>query len=185
MRLTRAAIILATAAALAVPAPSAAQEPVTSFDQLNTRLKPGDTVWVTDAQGRAVKGKIQALAPDSLLLKGDGARTIAADDVRIITERRRDSLANGALIGLAVGGVGTGVACLASTEGPDQDWCLLAALVYGGIGAGIGVGIDALIPGKKRVAYRAPGTPGAAPARISLAPIVTPRARGVAVSFAF
>ena len=27
--------------------------------QLNTRLKLGDTVWVTDAQGREIKGKIR------------------------------------------------------------------------------------------------------------------------------
>ena len=186
MRLPPTAIILATAIALfASPAIAAAQEPVKSFDQLNTRLKPGDTIWVTDGQGREVKGKIQALAPEAITLKGDGPRTFVAGDVRLISERRRDSLANGALIGLAVGGVGTGLACLASTEGPDQGWCLLAALVYGGIGAGIGVGIDALIPGKKLVAYRAPGSAGSSQARLSIAPVVTPRAKGVAVSFAF
>jgi len=185
MKLPHIAIVLATAAALAAPALAAAQAPVTSFDQLNTRLKPGDTIWVTDAQGREVKGKIQGLAPDSLALKGDGARTFAAGDVRLITERQGDSLANGALIGLAVGGVGTGLACLASTEGPDQDWCLVAALAYGGIGAAIGVGIDALIPGKKLVTYRAPLTHGSSQARLSIAPLVTPRAKGVAVSFAF
>jgi hypothetical protein len=188
MKLPHIAIVLATAAALAAPALAAAQAPVTSFDQLNTRLKPGDTVWVTDGQGREVKGKIQGLAPDSLALKGDGARTFAAGDVRLITERQGDSLANGALIGLAVGGVGTGLACLASADDLDDGWCLLAAFVYGGIGTGIGVGIDALIPGKKLVAYRAPGTPGSSEsrqARLSIAPVVTPRAKGVAVSFAF
>ena len=188
MKLPHIAIILATAAALAAPAPCAAQKPVTSFDQLDTRLKPGDTVWITDAQGREVKGNIQALAPEAITLKGDGPTTFVAGDVRLISERRRDSLANGALIGLAVGGVGTGLACLAGTEGPDQDWCLVAALAYGGIGAAIGVGIDALIPGKKLVAYRAPGTPGSSEsrhARFSIAPVITPRAKGAAVSFAF
>ena len=182
MKLPHIAIILVTATALAVPAPCAAQEPVRDFSQLNTRLKPGDTIWVTDGQGREVKGRINSLAPDSLGVDAGGFRTFSAGEVSMIQLRQGDSLGNGALIGLAVGGVGTGLACLASTEGPDQDWCLLAALVYGGIGAGIGVGIDALIPGKKRVAYRAPGS---SQARLSLAPVITPRARGAALSFAF
>ena len=188
MKLPHIAIILATAAALAAPAPAAAQAPVTSFDQLNTRLKPGDTVWVTDGQGREVKGRINSLAPDSLGVDAGGFRTFSAGDVTMIHLREGDSLANGALIGLAVGGVGTGLACLASADGRDEGWCVLAALVYGGIGTGIGVGIDALIPGKKLVAYRAPGTPGSSEsrhARFSIAPLVTPRAKGAAVSFAF
>jgi hypothetical protein len=188
MRLLPTAILLATAAALAAPALAAAQAPVTSFDQLNTRLKPGDTIWVTDGQGREVKGKVQALAPDAITLKGDGPRTFAAGDVRLISERRNDSLANGALIGLGVGG-GLGlVGCLASAEGSDAGWCAVAAAAYGGIGAAIGVGIDALIPGKKLLTYRAPGTPGSSEsrqARLSIVPVVTPRAKGLAVSFAF
>jgi hypothetical protein len=185
MKLPHIAIILATAAALAAPAPAAAQAPVTSFDQLNTRLKPGDTIWVTDSQGREVKGRIDSLAPDSLGVDAGGFRTFSASEVSVIQLRQGDSLANGALIGLAVGGVGTGLACLASADGLDEGWCVLAALVYGGIGAGIGVGIDALIPGKKLVAYRAPGPAGPTEARLSIAPVITPRAKGVAVSFAF
>jgi hypothetical protein len=186
MRLTRTLAAIVAPLLVAAPTTAAAQEPVRSFDQLNTRLKPGDTIWITDAQGREVKGRIQALAPEGITLRGDGPKTFAAGDVTLIQERRHDSLANGALIGLAVGGVGTGVACLATTgEGPDEDWCLVAALVYGGIGTAIGVGIDALIPGKKLVAYRAPGPTGAAAARLSFAPVVTPRAKGVVLSFAF
>jgi len=167
---------------VAALAPCAAQEPVRDFSQLNTRLRPGDTVWVTNAQGQEVKGKIQALAPDSLALKGDGTRSFAAGDVRLIIERERDSLANGALIGLAVGSVSMGVVCLAAGE---EDWCVSAALVYGGVGAAIGVGIDALIPGKKILAYRAPGPSGGSHARLSIAPVITPRTKGVAVAFAF
>jgi len=188
MKSWKLAITLAAISLLLAFALAAAQEPVTSFDQLNTRLKPGDTIWVTDGQGREVKGKVQALAPDAITLKGDGPRTFAAGDVRLISERRNDSLANGALIGLAVGGVGTGLACLASAESSDAGWCAVAAAAYGGIGAAIGVGIDALIPGKKLVAYRAPGTPGStgsAQARLSIAPVITPRTKGVAVAFAF
>ena len=105
--------------------------------------------------------------------------------VPTITVRRSDSLGNGALIGLGVGGIGTGLACLATAEGADREWCAPIALIYGGLGAALGVGIDALIPGKKLVAYRAPGAAAAPSARLSIAPFVTPRARGVAVAFAF
>jgi hypothetical protein len=140
---------------------------------------------VTDAQGREVKGRILSLSTDALTLEGGRPRSFGAPDVSAIQVRRNDSLANGALIGLGVGSGLTLVACLADTEAREAGWCVAAAAVYGGIGAGIGVGIDALIPGKKILAYRAPAPSGAPPARLSIAPVVTPRAKGVAVSFAF
>jgi len=185
MRSWKVAVVLAVISLLLAVALAAAQEPVRDFTQLNTRLRPGDTVWVTDAQGREIKGRIVALGADAFTLEGGGGKTFASPDVATITVRRSDSLGNGALIGLGVGGLGTGLACLATAEGADQEWCYLAAVVYGGIGAAIGVGIDAMIPGKKLVAYRAPGSTGSSPARLSIAPFVTPRVRGVAVAFSF
>jgi hypothetical protein len=185
MRPTLRPIAILTLALLALPTLAAAQEPVRDFTQLNTRLRPGDTIWVTDAQGREVKGRITALGADALTLEGGGGRTFGAPDVATIAVRRNDSLGNGALIGLAVGGLGTGVACLTTAEGQDQEWCVLVAAVYGGLGSAIGVGIDAMIPGKKLVAYRAPGSAGRPQARLSIAPVITPRAKGVAVAFSF
>jgi hypothetical protein len=184
MKSWKVAIVLAAVSLLLAVAFAAAQEPVRDFSQLNTRLRPGDTVWVTDAQGREVKGQILSLAPDQLTLEG-GARAFAAPDVNAITVRRNDSLANGALIGMGIGGGLAAVGCLASVESGDAPWCLAAALVYAGLGAGIGVGVDALIPGKQIIAYRAPGPGGAAHARLSIAPVVTRRSKGLAVSFAF
>ena len=186
MKLTSAAAVAVLAAMLGAPAPAAAQEPVKSFDQLNTRLKVGDKVWVTDAQGRELQGKIHSLSSDALTLGTDGARTFAARDVSAIRERPPDSLKNGALIGFGVGGGLALGACLSYAEGSDDGgWCAALVGIYGALGAGLGVGIDALIPGKKRVAYRAPGAAGAAQARLSVAPVIMPRHRGVAVSFSF
>ena len=181
----RAAVMLVTALT-AVPLLAMAQEPVRDFAQLNTRLRPGDTVWVTDAQGREVKGSILSLAADALTLEGR-ARTFGAPDVRSIQVRRADSLGNGALIGLGVGGGLALTACLiaASDDDGNKAGCAAAALFYAGIGSGIGVGIDALIPGKKLVAYRAPGSTAQPHARLSIAPLVTPRAKGAVLSFAF
>ena len=185
MKLPHIAIILVTAAALAAPAPAAAQAPVTSFDQLNTRLKPGDTIWVTDAQGREVKGRINSLAPDSLGVDAGGFRTFAAGEVSIIQLRQGDSLGNGALIGLAVGGA--------------RDRSRLPA-GDGRSGPGL------VPPGRARLrrhrrghrrrhrrphprqeAWRIarPARPAPSDARLSIAPVITPRAKGVAVSFAF
>jgi hypothetical protein len=184
MRSWKVAIALAIVSLLVAFALAAAQEPVRDFSQLNTRLVPGDTVWVTDAQGREVKGRILSLGTDALALEG-GGRTYGPSDVATIQVRRADSLRNGALIGLGVGGGLVLVACVANAESEDVGWCVLGAAIYGGIGAGIGVGIDALIPGKKILAYRAPGSSGAAGPRLSVAPLITPRAKGVALSFAF
>ena len=59
----------------------------------------------------------------------------------------------------------------------------MVALLIAGVGTGIGVGVDALIPGRKQVVYRAPGASGSA--RLSLAPVITPRTKGVAVAYSF
>jgi len=179
------ALALAIISLLLAFALAAAQEPVRSFDQLDTRLKPGDTVWVTDAQGREIKGKITSLAAEVLALKADGSRTFSAADVRLVEERRGDSLLNGGLIGFGIGGVGFGLTCLATIDDQDRGWCALVTVVYGGIGAAAGVAVDALIPGKKIVVYRAPAPGGARTSRLSVSPLVTPRTKGVALSFAF
>jgi hypothetical protein len=178
-------VTLAAAIIVLLPARSAAQEPVKSFDQLNTRFKIGDTVWVTDAAGREVKGKIVDLAPEAVTVKAEVPRTYGPADVSLIHERRPDSFKNGALIGLVIGGGLTLGLCMAASESEDYGWCALGAGIYGGAGAAIGVGIDALVPGKKLVAYRAPGTPGSSQARLSIAPVFAPRAKGVAVAFSF
>jgi len=174
---------LATLLIILLPALAAAQDPVKSFDQLNTRLKIGDTIWVTDAQGQEVKGKLSALSTDGLMLDAGGTKPFAARDVGIVRERRRDSLKNGAIIGAIPGAIfGLFVGGFASETGTGA---ALGAVVVGALGAAVGVGIDALIPGKKVVAYWAPRSTGPAPSRVSLAPVVTPRAKGVAVAFSF
>jgi hypothetical protein len=173
------------ALSLLLPALAAAQEPVKSFDQLNTRLKLGDTVWVTDAQGREIKGRLTSFAPDAVGVDANGAQVLRADEVRAVEHRRPDSLANGALIGLGVGfATGAGLALWACSE-EECSWgeATMFALVIAGVGTGIGVGVDALIPGRKQVVYRAPGASGNA--RLSIAPVITPRTKGFAVSFAF
>jgi hypothetical protein len=176
---------LAAVLIVLVPALSAAQEPVKSFDQLNTRLKVGDTVWVTDAQGREIKGKIRSLDAASLSLDGASRITFRAGDALTIATRRPDSLKNGILIGFLVGAVGLEAVNLISTSQDDcPAGCQAVIILLGGAcGIGVGAAVDALIPGKKVPVYRAPGA-GPAP-RLSIAPVITPRTKGVAVAFSF
>jgi hypothetical protein len=185
MRRRTSTVIVLVAAAISVPLFAAAQQPVRSFDALNTRLKPGDTVWVTDAQGREIKGRITSLAADSLIVDADGRKTLPATQVRIVENRRRDSLANGAIIGMVAGfATAAGVIIADCTN----DTCpaggiVIYALLFGGVGAGVGVGVDAAIPGRRQVVYRAPSSGPSA--RLSIAPFITPRTKGVAVAFSF
>ena len=100
---------------------------------------------------------------------------------------RCDSLGNGALIGLAVGG-GIGlVGAIAATQddytGADEgDWVAFAAAVYAGIGAGIGVGIDALIRREYVIFQPSPAPPRT---EVRLVPLLTPKRQGLLVSVSF
>ena len=123
----------------------------TSFDQLSVLVRPGDTVTVTPDSGRPFSGRISSLSSSGLtLLVGKELRALEERDVATVRHRRQDSLSNGALWGLGAGAaVGYGT-CGTCHAGPG----LLMAGMFGGIGAGIGVGIDALIKGNVVVFQR-------------------------------
>jgi len=183
-------ILAASAALVLLPVLAGAQEPVKSFDQLNTRLKPGDTVYITDAQGREIKGKIREFGPSALTLDSGTAAIFQADAVRVIVERKPRPIGRGALWGFGIGaaaGLALGVAVVAGCHEGDECTGAIPALAgfFGGIGAGTGAVIGALIPGKKQAVYRAPGSTVASSARFSLAPVITPARKGVAVSVRF
>jgi hypothetical protein len=187
MKSWRLAITLAAISLLLAFALAAAQEPVRSFDQLNTRLKPGDTIWVTDAQGREIEGSIESIGPDALTLEAGAPRAFAPPDVTATRAPRHSATAIGALSGLAAG-TACGIGFLVKYPGTTAEEPGMAAIVVlglAGLGAGAGaiVGwvIDAARDSKKEV-YRAPGS---SQARLSIAPLVTPRAKGAALSFAF
>ena len=197
--------VLVLAAALAAAVPALAQEPVKSFDQLGTRLVPGDTVFVTDAQGREVKGRVLRVTPSSLMLDGGHGRTFDADDVRAVRERAGHSVGKAASWGTAAG-AGIGLAAALAGRGefatsctpeeaaagcwpppgakPPIDWW--AVPVWAGVGAGFGALAGALLPGKLRDVYVAPAAASrGAHARISIAPVLSPRAKGAVLSLTF
>jgi hypothetical protein len=158
----------------ALPSPPAA----ISFDQLQVLVRRGDKVRVTDASGSRRPATIMNVTPSVLSLKvGESIRELTERDVAVIQQRRGDPLANGALTGLGVGAGFGMIVCGRCHVGPG----LVAAGVYGGIGAGIGVGIDALLRSDVVVFQR---KVGGGP-RISVAPQLASSHKGVTVSVRF
>src|SRR5215510_9017519 len=139
--------LLVTGLSLWLVTPLRAQtQPAQSFEQLQVLVKPGDSIYVRDWAGATSKAKILGLSSSSLqVMTKSGARDLSEADVSEIKQWRKDSLANGALIGLAggatIGVVGAAYYC---REG-DQCPAAAAAIIglWSAVGVGVGVGIDA------------------------------------------
>jgi hypothetical protein len=163
-----------------------AQELAGTFDQLRVLVKPGDKITVTDDAGRETSGRLVELSSTSLaLIVDDERRDLPASEVNTIRQRRSDPLANGAKWGLGIGaalGLAAGLA-LSSGYDNDDDGALVGfgILIYGGLGAGIGAGVDALISGNQVIYARRT----ASSSRVTIRPLVTPQRRGVVLAVGF
>jgi hypothetical protein len=165
--------------------PLSAQEVASSFDQLVVLVKPGDKIAVVDAAGRETSGRIDKLSRDALILVTPaGSRQFSADDVARITQRRDDSLRNGAIIGALAGTAYfvTGAVLLSDSDGGGV--IVPAAIGWGvmfaGLGAAAGAGIDALVAGKQLIYHKRP-----ARNRVSVSPLFGQGRRGAAVTLRF
>jgi hypothetical protein len=152
-------VLYVVAGFLATAAVASAQESAGSFDALAGSIQVGQRIWVTDTTGREVRGRLERLSSDGLVLKARRLETFAAADVRRVRARARDPLKNGMLIGLGIGG-GMGTAwCIGAIADDSGDIdarveCAEGFTVFPGLGALIGLAVDAVIPGKVRVVYR-------------------------------
>ena len=157
-----------------------AQQLAGSFDQLRVLVKPGDTLTVTDAAGETVKGRLSGLTSSSISVNVSGqVRQFLNAEVDTIQKRGPDSLKNGALVGLSIGG-GLAAMFITAALGAGEDgghWYWVALPAYAGMGAGIGAGVDALIEGR-RVIYARTNSRQA----LSLAPMLGRDRRGIALS---
>ena len=148
-------------------------------DKIRTRVKDGQKIVVTDDQGRTLSGRIGELGPDALMLLVGRDTTKVPYDRIVRIDRPRDRLWDGALVG-RVGGAGTGLACAVAEASKDSGWggfvALVAPPMLGGIGAFIGLAVDAAIRRDPKL-YRRTG-----PTRISLSPALGPRHRSMAIS---
>ena len=166
------------ASLLASPAFAQTEGPIVS-----SLVKRGQTVEVIDDQGQEIRGKVRALSAEALTLDRKGTPTDIPFARITQIARPNDGLGNGALIGL---GAGLAFGLLGSTVGTDDcdgyyipcgsSWVIGSTLVFGGIGAGIGVGIDALIR-HDRVIYRRDRR-----RQTRVAPVVGPGVGGAVVS---
>jgi ribosomal protein L30/L7E len=151
------ALVVLTGSLCAVPALAQTDTPLARL------VERGQTVEVRDDDGREVRGRIRAVSAATMTL--EGADDVFEIPVAKITRiaRPADSLADGALIGFSAGAVfgllGSTVGtsdCDAYYYGPCPEgagFVVGSTLVFGAIGAGIGVGVDALIH-RGRVIYR-------------------------------
>ena len=156
---------------------------------IRQRVKENQQVRLIDDQGREWQGRIAALTPDSLtLVTRDRKKWDVPYGTILRIDRPHDGVANGAAIGFISGAV-LGLAAVITEEADDCEpdfgffSCsdptagayVLAPLVIGGLGAGIGVGIDALIRRDGNL-YRRSDT------RVALAPALGRGVRGFRVS---
>lgn len=133
-----------------------AQEVAASFDELRFKVKAGDTVYITEDSGKSErKGRILDLSASSVAVSIGGVRRdLVESNLSRIRQRLPDSRKNGALIGFLVGAAAnTALAkTLESPSGSCSGGCIAGTvLVGGGLGALAGLGIDALIQGKKDI----------------------------------
>ena len=144
-------------------------------------LAPGMTVWITDSSGREEKMRIVSVATDRLTAAaGADVLHIDAADVTRVRVRQSDSLLNGALIGAgaAVGSALLFCRAMEPWENCRDDYGPM--LRIGAIGAGIGLGIDALIRGRRSIYEAAEGSP-----RLQAAPLLGRRGAGLRISVTF
>jgi hypothetical protein len=154
-------IVLATTPSVAV-----AQSTVEPTLERWHGLKMGElqSVYVLDDTGVETSGRLVGLTPESLvLLVGHSERRFAFEEV--VRIQKRDSLKNGTIIGAAVGAamglVAAGISdCPGDQPGGSCPWFRAGALIMStGLYAGLGAGIDALIPGRTTLYVAVPQSP--------------------------
>jgi hypothetical protein len=150
-------VLLTPAAADAQQASDASRAPVTQ----------GDRVRITDESGRSITARVAAISGFGLTLQDGNERTEIPYRAIVKIERPRDRVWDGALAGFGIG-AGLGLIGVAAEENnsrscqPNEWFCgasfgppaSAVVLMLGGIGAGIGAGVDALIGGKKTLYER-------------------------------
>src|SRR5262245_182079 len=125
-------------ACVATAQPPVAQ-PVQSFPELRQHVAPGETIYVVDAVGEEVKGRLLNIRDTGITVGVDGMRKeFSLDNVAVINRVRRDPVKNGVLTGLASGAlIGLAVGWRADSPTCSRDRgieCRQGAIIgaYGG-----------------------------------------------------
>jgi hypothetical protein len=124
---------------IAASTPAHAQVVPNTFGTLPALLKPGDQVAVIDAGGLERSGRIADLSATGISIDGGhGNRRFGEADVVVIRQLKSDSLLNGMLIGLAVGG-GVGMIAELACGGDDYMCGKTGQMTIGSTVWGVGI----------------------------------------------
>lgn len=167
-------------------AASAAAQDTGPFSELALRVGAGDDVRVTLQGGRELRAQVAGVTSDTLSVLDRGIRRdLGEADVWAVDHRLEDSNANGAWLGFAAGAAYGVYATMAIWETPPADTgeVIQGLTVMGGLfgaaGAWGGYVVDRLIRREEEV-FRRSARP-----RLTVAPVLSPDRRGVAVSLGF
>jgi hypothetical protein len=168
-----------------VSAQALPQTPAASFEQLiaEDAIQPHQTVYVTDAWGHRVKGRLGELRPGGLVLL-QGSRKIDMNEADVDRIQRGDSLQNGLWLGLGAGVATAWIVPHVFCDLPDEE---CAAIVFAAIGLpSIAVGtvagalLDAAI---RKTVFQSAGTRGSVQLQVS--PVLGGRRAGALATIRF
>jgi hypothetical protein len=163
-----------------------AQPSARSFAELQSILKTGDEVQITDSSGKTIQGRIGNVSTSSLGLTVDGRRQdLLEATVREVKRRRPDLWWNGPLIGAAIGTV---VGAVVKQQNCGSTDCGEGGIVDPGFyvfGAGIGAGAGALVDLSIRRFDTVFAGPSPATVRFNLAPVLSRDTKGLRLSVRF
>jgi hypothetical protein len=169
------------------PTTVGAQTVAQSFDELQRMLKVDQTVFVTDETGRLTKGKVADLSASSLTLLAPAKRIFGEGTVTRIN--RADAVWNGALIGLGVGAIpGAWLGTVYCDECQHRTGpVLIGVLLFSGIGAAIGAGIDVSADKVGRLVYRSRQRPAQSQQRtgVLVSSLISENRQSILVSVRF
>jgi hypothetical protein len=172
--------VVITVCSVATASAASAQTSRPAQPDLEATLTPGMTVWITEPGGREEKARIVGVSGDVVTTTGDGAiRRLRTSEISRIRVRQSDKIINGVLIGAAAA-VGSGLFLCRLAEPWEICWDSGPILRIGAVGAAVGMGIDALIRGR-RTSYESPPRT----LRLRALPIVARRAAGPQVTLHF
>lgn len=158
--------------ASATPPSAAGVGEASLLEDLALRVNLDDELRIVDKAGARASGRLIGLTAEAITLRtAAGDQRIAPAALREVAVRRRP-LRAGVLIGA---GAGAALGALAACTADDRQECPDAALIAGGLGAGVGLGLAALMP-RTTVVYPEAGS------RISVLPVLTRTGVGVRVS---
>jgi hypothetical protein len=148
--------------------------------RVESALSPGTTVWITDSAGREEKRLIVSMSDGIVTTSAnEDVRRLRTTDIVRVRARHSDSVINGALIG-AGAAVASGLFLCTRTEPWENCRDDVGPILrIAAIGAGAGIGIDALFRGRRTI-YEAPKS-----TRLHAVPIAARGAAGLSVSVSF